>query len=239
MKPIDYCEYHISPEIIRQINCSSGFRLNLFPCPLFIYKLTNFDICSYFSNLILKEFDDDLQFIWQKQKKERKCNTTITTHDNLHLNIKFEPIINLLTPIIKTTLDTLNIDSAGYNITSMWANIQGPGGYLANHIHSNSFLSGVLYLNLPGKDKGLLYFEDPKIEKISWHFDSLSEKSVMFQDRGWNVEPEIGKLIIFPSWLRHGTFQGDWEKNEYRVSLSFNIIPKFKCSTNTMRYCNY
>jgi uncharacterized protein (TIGR02466 family) len=42
-----------------------------------------------------------------------------------------------------------------------------------------------------------------------------------FNANKWHIEPELGKLIIFPSWLMH--YVEDNNSQEDRLSMAFNI----------------
>ena len=92
--------------------------------------------------------------------------------------------------------------------------------------------SGVMYLATPGKDKGKLFFTDPRgVAPYSYVFEYVD---------GYNnhelVEfiPEKGKIIIFPYWLQHGTNPGDFDGGE-RISLSFNVMLKTKINKRSIK----
>lgn len=238
MQPFDYNEFHASSDKTTEVGCSSAFQMNLFPTPVFKYQIQDILICDKVADLILKDILPNHAKEWKKYQNNaiKFRNNTITTFDDLHLDPKFEFLLKFLNPIVEMTIDALNISAPGFNYISMWANILGSGGYMCAHTHPNSFLSGVLYLKLPGENKGKLYLEDPRDVKEAWAFDALPDKQSMFQHGSWGIDPQVGTLVMFPSWLRHGTFQGKWKENEYRVALSFNVIPKFVCTKNTMKY---
>jgi uncharacterized protein (TIGR02466 family) len=119
-------------------------------------------------------------------------------------------------------LDELGVIRDSEKMTCMWANISKSKNRHAVHMHPNSFLSGVLYLNTPGTP-GNIGFKDPRpgAEILAFNY---KEDSV-FKYRTREVEPKEGLLILFPSWLQHGTTRGNFEDLEDRISLSFNILP--------------
>jgi uncharacterized protein (TIGR02466 family) len=90
------------------------------------------------------------------------------------------------------------------------------------HPHSNSFFSGVLYCETPGIS-GNIGFKDPRPAAEVLYFD-YADNSI-FKERTVEIEPKKGRLVMFPSWLYHGTKSGFFSENENRISLSFNIMP--------------
>lgn len=105
------------------------------------------------------------------------------------------------------------------DITSMWYNIQHKGSILKDHCHPNSRVSGVIYLEV-GDDPSPIYFRHPNPlmhnEKCNYHTE-FNEIFVRFN-------ASKGDLIIFPSWLEHGS-HGVANNSDRRVALSFNTTP--------------
>jgi tetratricopeptide (TPR) repeat protein len=85
------------------------------------------------------------------------------------------------------------------------------GGGIDYHIH-NSWLSAVMYTQLPRKIKG----GKLDLSIINWGFKK--EKKFIR-----TVNPALGKLVIFPSSLPHKVTKFD--HNKYRISIAFDIIP--------------
>ena len=85
------------------------------------------------------------------------------------------------------------------------------GGGIEYHIH-NSWLSAVMYTQLPRKVKG----GKLDLSIINWGFKK--EKKFIR-----TVNPALGKLVIFPSSLPHKVSK--FNHNKYRVSIAFDIIP--------------
>ncbi|MEO0368375.1 MAG: TIGR02466 family protein, partial [Pseudomonadota bacterium] len=108
---------------------------------------------------------------------------------------------------------------------NMWANINPVGGYNRGHTHPGSLWSGVYYVQTP-KNCGRIYFNDPR---------SQAHVILPAKDKGEQSSehwPEVfyeaiaGRLILFPSWLRHEVepnmtnLKGD---SADRISISFNF----------------
>jgi len=104
-------------------------------------------------------------------------------------------------------------------INNSWFNIQDKKSVLNDHAHPNSILSGGLYINV-GKKASKLYFHNPN------PFVSYTKTKEPLNDYSYDwysFNPKKGDLIIFPSWLKHGS---NHNKNFYRdrTVISFNAV---------------
>ena len=112
-----------------------------------------------------------------------------------------------------------NPTNENINISSSWIVSQYKGEYNPWHQHSGH-LSGVIYLKLP-KDMMNFYDEEEKdhypvggtIQFMCGEKQSLRSDTLTFR-------PEVGKMLIFPSWLRHTVYPFDVDGE--RRSMSFN-----------------
>jgi len=85
-----------------------------------------------------------------------------------------------------------------------WFNSSMPRESTGLHDHAHlAALSGVVYLSRLSKS-GNIYF----------HLDGLPELEIM---------PEVGKLILFEPWMRHGVRIN--QSSHPRLSLAFNLQP--------------
>ena len=104
---------------------------------------------------------------------------------------------------------------------NMWANINPPGGYNASHIHPNSLFSGVYYVKAPQKS-GALSCNDPR---PGVQLNMPVRKKGTPPKHLWreiHLEPQEGRILMFPSYLWHGVSSN--ESNDIRISVSFNFI---------------
>jgi uncharacterized protein (TIGR02466 family) len=97
-------------------------------------------------------------------------------------------------------------------LDSLWANLLKSGGHHSGHIHPHSVISGTLYVEVP-KGSGPIRFEDPRLPLMM----SAPPRSDSFV----SVEPRVGLLLMWESWLRHEVLPGTG-KGE-RLSISFNF----------------
>jgi len=102
-------------------------------------------------------------------------------------------------------------------ISHSWFNIQKKGTALKEHTHPNSVLSGALYINVD-QDSNQLYFHNPNQFMSYCDIEKPSECSYQW----FYFKPELGSLIIFPSWLKHGSNETK-NNTENRTVISFNV----------------
>jgi uncharacterized protein (TIGR02466 family) len=154
------------------------------------------------------------------------------TPDNLNDRPDFFEIKNIILSEISKVFDDIGLVRDDENMTCMWANVSKPANRHALHPHANSYYSGVFYLATPGIP-GNIGFKDPRVgsEMISPDYTDGS----IFKFRTIEFEPKKGRLIMFPSWLHHGTRSGDFDENLDRIALSFNIMPKCTITDHTRR----
>jgi uncharacterized protein (TIGR02466 family) len=141
--------------------------------------------------------------------------SAISSHDrqsdildrHLDLKQKIQKSINLYTSI------------TGYRevkITSSWINKQYPGSVLKEHIHSNSLISGAVYLKADEQSSDLV-FQNPNPYSFFIDVNFSTDSNVSFH----TIKPKTGMILIFPSWLKHGS-DNKPNLSEERIVLSFN-----------------
>ena len=101
---------------------------------------------------------------------------------------------------------------------AMWGVINGKGHANSTHNHPGGWISGVYYPQVPAaiERAGSLSFRDPILART---FTRSFYRNV--QAEVASVLPEVGKLIMFPSWCEHHV--GPNLTDEERIAISFNI----------------
>lgn len=89
------------------------------------------------------------------------------------------------------------------------------------HVHSHSgyggaHISGVYYFKTE-PDDAYLFFETP---------NEASAFSPVGKSSPERINPRVGQLLLFPSWLKHGVTTQKHDRD--RVSVSFNIGLRFR-----------
>ena len=198
----------------------------LFPTPIGVIDIENLDLCQKFSNVVLELMNDEDNF-------ELKTYSNWCTNDSIHTNPIFVELVNLIDNVATDFFeDVLGIDKSDVKLSAMWSNVNRRDTQHQIHQHPNSYFSGVLYLNAP-KDSGNIIFVDPRPTKNMAHADFKKESAV--SSRSWEYIPATGLLLLFPSWMEHGTARCRLPIGENRISLSFNYT-LLKCSKHTMSF---
>ena len=91
-------------------------------------------------------------------------------------------------------------------VENSWFNIQDIGSSLKMHRHQHSLVSGALYINVDEKSSPLC-FENPNSLGVyeNWNpgFPSKYTAEIC------TLKPQRGEIVLFPSWLRHGSLMAD------------------------------
>jgi len=94
-----------------------------------------------------------------------------------------------------------------------WSVRLASGGRHANHVHQQGWISSALYVALPldaGGEAGWLALGEPPPNL------GLAQPAVQL------VEPRPGRLVLFPSWMWHGTRA--FPEGE-RLTIAFDVAP--------------
>ncbi len=107
--------------------------------------------------------------------------------------------------------DFLAARPAEWSLT-LWGTLLGPGGAVQPHIHAPNWLSGVYYpSDMPGiEDEGAFAI-------------GLLPEELGGGGTARIVRPRAGRMILFPSFLWHGTLP--FGGSEERISLAFDMVP--------------
>jgi len=182
--------------------------LNLFP--VFI---------KYYYNLLTEKKCLDIikeckKFNYKKHELIKGESKSNHGEDSYLLNDLNKNLKKLITNKINNYADEFGIQRQ--SITNSWVNFQNKNSKLISHVHPGSSISGVLYLKVD-KNSSKIYFYNPNpynvILRKKQH--NINNYEYMF------FQPEIGDLILFPSWLKHGS-DVDENMSEERIALSFN-----------------
>jgi len=91
-------------------------------------------------------------------------------------------------------------------------------GYHANHVHPKGWISSAYYVSLPdaierpGEQQGWIKFGEPNFE--SGLKDPIRR----------SVQPRVGTLVLFPSYMWHGTIP--FASAQSRTTIAFDVVPK-------------
>ena len=108
-------------------------------------------------------------------------------------------------------------NTGNYKIMGGWSVKLRGGGKHVNHVHPEGWISSAYYVSVPEETKtdadkaGWIKFAEPPFET---HPATPPEK--------W-IRPEAGTLVLFPSYLWHGT--EPIHDGSVRVTAPFDAIP--------------
>ncbi len=111
-------------------------------------------------------------------------------------------------------------------IIESWYHVTKNGGYHDAHSHPNCSWCGIYYLDIGETNfearNGLNRFYDPRVNAD--HF--LDAGSQYLNSTGiWDIEPQNGQVVIFPSYLKHSALPYFGSKD--RIVIAFNARVDF------------
>jgi len=196
----------------------------LFPSPLWVYDITDRQICSNLKNIALSLQSTDNGYYYGGNWWS---NDNIQYHPDMKLFC--EEILNK-TEIIFSELGLIR-DS--HYISNMWFTISKPKNqHHTRHIHPNCLLSGIFYVNSPkGCAVTTFYNPNPAQEVLRPNYTSPHR----YTDKSRWIDSQQGRMVIFPSWLPHSVEEGleQEDPNDERIALAFNIMMRGEINSNT------
>jgi len=89
------------------------------------------------------------------------------------------------------------------------------------HVHPNCLFSGVYYVKSQSK-AGSLVVNDPRPGIQTMMPTRIKGRPPKHLWREAHIEPLVGRIIMFPSWLWHCVEPN--QSNDIRISVSFNFV---------------
>ncbi len=97
-----------------------------------------------------------------------------------------------------------------------WSVRLRPGGRHSNHVHTQGWISSALYVALPDRSAG----QPPD---AGWfNLGQPDERLNLGIEPERKIEPRAGRLVLFPSWMWHGTVP--FTHGE-RLTVAFDVKP--------------
>jgi tetratricopeptide (TPR) repeat protein len=139
-------------------------------------------------------------------------------------NVAIRALSQALTPAIDAHLQHLgkgddilrSRNTGNWTFNGIWSVYLQPNGFHHDHVHPSGWLSSACYIELPdrlktGEKEGWIKFGEPGIvtqPKLNWDHA---------------VKPEVGTIVIFPSYMWHGTIPFGGEQR--RMTCALDITP--------------
>jgi hypothetical protein len=105
--------------------------------------------------------------------------------------------------------------SGDYRVKGCWSVKLRAGGHHVNHLHPEGWLSSADYVALPpglgegDARAGWIKFGEPRLPLPACGIERM-------------VEPKVGRLVLFPSYMWHGTVP--FAAGE-RLTIAFDVVP--------------
>jgi uncharacterized protein (TIGR02466 family) len=183
--------------------------INLFSFPVYEMLITDPDLLGTIQN--------DIKLLDVNQSQ----HNSLCRNNDEDLNFSFYN--KELFSWIQKGLDYIKLsqynESLEFKITECWATKTGKFQKHHIHTHPNSIISGILYLTDHAEASTQFFIPSP------WHWtDSFIKigKEGKNTDNIATVSPEKGKIIFFPSNLKHATLPNLTSTTRY--SIAFNTF---------------
>lgn len=124
--------------------------------------------------------------------------------------------------------------SINIQLTGMWFQITNQYGFHETHVHGNCSWSGVYYVQSGDSSKGpgdlgangllngITRFYGPHMEYQAGGHGDLG--NFYLQRHAWDSFPEDGKLVVFPSHIKHMVFPYSGKTDRIIVSFHAQVI---------------
>ncbi len=145
--------------------------------------------------------------------------TTIASGFNLLDQDEFAELKEVIFAGVTEFANTLRLDITHYRpkLNECWVNIYGRNDSQEAHIHQNSVISGIYYVQAPEGCAEVLFhspMSDVMLEPPTTETSSVNTKMIGFA-------PVAGRMILFRSALRHSVRANPVDGE--RVSIAFNV----------------
>jgi uncharacterized protein (TIGR02466 family) len=112
----------------------------------------------------------------------------------------------------------MDLGQGSLEMSAFWVNIMGHGCHHAFHLHPLSSISGTFYLQVP-RGSGAFKIEDPRLPAFMAS-PPRKRKAKLENLRFYELEPKVGELVLFESWVKHEVVAN--RSKQDRISVSFN-----------------
>lgn len=176
------------------------------------------------NNFLSKKQCDEISSLFNKDKNLFDTHQVLKGDKNISSFNKTDDILFKIKGLNNKILQKSNEYSkrSGFylinKITNSWFNIEEKGSGLKRHSHPNSILSGVIYIQCDSNSHPL-YFYNPN-PFVTY---SKTNTSTDYSYEWIKFSPKQGDMLIFPSWLQHGS-DDEINLSNNRTVISFNII---------------
>ena len=175
---------------------------------------------TVFGHTVIEKNTDELKKNKNFLPSENNFEFSKKFKSDYHALDKFPRIKKLLTDEFKSFISNLGY-TKNFKMSTSWFTVMNPGDEGHQHLHQNSFYSGIYYYDDYEEGCGSIQFESPqmqlcKLYVVPNHFDTVNGHSMI-------ITPQKNLLLLFPSYIKH-KINRHVGKNP-RYSVAFNFIP--------------
>lgn len=184
-----------------------------------------FSIPIYISNIeITNNIRDKIREVPLKRINVNNGDLSISSRilDDLNFQDIKSKIINHIDIYTKEILSVA--DYINFNIQNSWIMRHTKGDYSHTHIHTNSLLSGIVYIEVDDNSGDIVFQKDSNYTNLfPPAIDVDVKERNIFNSKTWEFTPKSGQIFIFPSNLSHSVNES--KSDNLRYCLSFNLFP--------------
>lgn len=190
--------------------------LSLFPQPVY--------------NTTVVASNDEIQLLKQQSLYD-VSNGSISNNNQV---LQLTPLLE--ESILKKALDYMKIldFDIKLKIQTSWINHHKQGQWCQEHMHTNSMLSGVYFLDTP-PNSGEFIFRRPGTDGTRLFSTTIREnpvKSNHYNSDLYTIIPRTSQLLIFPSYLTHSVSSNKIDQD--RWTIAFNLFPSHTLSPSSI-----
>jgi Flp pilus assembly protein TadD len=122
-------------------------------------------------------------------------------------------LFDAIDPPLRRHIAAIGAAGQNYAIASAWSVRLNSGGYHINHVHPEGWISSAFYVRTPTNlqgHEGALKFGEP----------GPPTAPTLRED--YMIKPEPGMLVLFPSYMWHGTVP--FSSSEKRLTCAFDFV---------------
>lgn len=184
-----------------------------------------FSIPLYVSNI---KITDEFRQLAESMEYRRLNidNGDLSTNTRVLDDSNFENIkVEIQKHIDHYVKDILKVaDYINFNIQNSWLMRHKKGDFSNSHIHANSLLSGILYIDVSPDSGNLVFHKEYNYPNLFPPAINVPVKERnIFNSKTWTFTPGVGQIFIFPSSLSHSV--DVCMSDKLRYCLAFNLFP--------------
>jgi len=184
-----------------------------------------FGIPIYHNNINLEKNEKDF-LMNSKYERTGLNNGFLSVDKNILKNKNVKNILkNILFNLNIFLYENLNVKKdIKFKLLNSWCTKHKKNDYAHRHLHSNSFISGVLYLKTNENSGDLTFHKNVLYNNLFYNSVKINfDKCNVFNSDCWYFTPEEGDLFFFPSHLEHSVTNN--MSDDDRFCCAFNFYP--------------